>query len=67
MVLSSDSKYPTRRAYVLKLRSDAMPGAISGRIENVLTGQQHEFSSGNELLESLTGDLRASGGIGAKK
>jgi hypothetical protein len=59
MVLSPDTKYPTRRAYVVKLRSDAAPGALSGRIENVLTGQQHEFSSGSELLDSLAGDLRA--------
>jgi hypothetical protein len=59
MVLSSDSKYPTRRAYVLKLRSDAEPGALAGRIENVLTGRQHEFSSGHELLDSIAGDLQA--------
>lgn len=59
MVLSSDTKYPSRRAYVLKLRSDAVPGAISGRIENVVTGEQHEFSSGRELLASLAGDLDA--------
>jgi hypothetical protein len=51
----------------LKLRSDAHAGALAGRIENVLTGQQHEFSSGAELLESLTGDLQASVGIVAKK
>jgi len=60
MVLSSESKYPSQRAYVLKLRSDAAPGTISGRIENVVTGRQHEFSSGNELLDSLSGDLQAS-------
>jgi hypothetical protein len=60
MVLSSDTKYPSRRAYVLKLRSDATPGTLAGRIENVITGEQHEFSSANELLDSLAGDLRAS-------
>ena len=57
MTLNSDSKYPSRRAYVLKLRSDAQPGALAGRLENVITGNQHEFSSGRELLESLAGDL----------
>jgi hypothetical protein len=67
MALRSDTKYPTRRAYVLKLRSDASPGALSGRIENVLTGQQHEFSSGNELLDSLTGDLQANSDERARK
>ena len=60
MVLSSDTKYPSRRAYVLKLRSDAAPGALVGRIENVVTGEQREFSSERELLDSLAGDLRAS-------
>ena len=60
MTLNSDSKYPSRRAYVLKLRSDAQPGALAGRLENVITGRQHEFSSGRELLESLAGDLEAS-------
>ena len=59
MPLSSDSKYPSRRAYVLKLRSDATPGTLSGRLENVITGRQCEFSSGDELLDSLTGDLQA--------
>lgn len=60
MTLNSDSKYPSRRAYVLKLRSDAQPGALAGRLENVITGRQHEFSSGRELLDSLAGDLEGS-------
>jgi hypothetical protein len=60
MTLNSDSKYPSRRAYVLKLRSDAQAGALAGRLENVITGRQHEFSSGRELLESLAGDLEGS-------
>ena len=60
MTLNSDSKYPSRRAYVLKLRSDAQPGALAGRIENVITGRQHEFSSGRELLESLARALEGS-------
>ena len=57
MTLNSDSKYPSRRAYVLKLRNDAQPGALAGRLENVISGRQHEFSSGRELLESLAADL----------
>jgi hypothetical protein len=67
MVLSSDTKYPSRRAYVLKLRSDAGPGALSGRLENVVTGQQREFSSAKELLDSLVGDLQAQSGDTARK
>ena len=58
MPLSSDSKYPSRRAYVLKLRSDATPHALAGRLENVVTGKQREFSSTRELLESLAGELQ---------
>ena len=67
MTLNPDSKYPSRRAYVLKLRSDAQPGALAGRLENVITGTQHEFSSGLELLDSLTGDLAATAGDTTRK
>lgn len=59
MTLNPESKYPSRQAYVVKLRSDARPGALSGRLENVVTGRQREFSSGNELLDSIASDLRA--------
>lgn len=59
MVLNPESKYPNRRAYVLKLRSDAAPHALAGRIENFLTGQQREFANERELLEFLVGDLAA--------
>ena len=57
MTLNPDSKYPSRRAYVLKLRSDAAPGALAGRLENVITGRQHEFSTGRELLAWLGAEL----------
>ncbi|MBK7766649.1 MAG: hypothetical protein IPI44_11295 [Sulfuritalea sp.] len=60
MTLNPESKYPSRRAFVLKLRSDAQPGALSGRLENVVTGKQREFSSGEDLLDSIASDLRAS-------
>jgi hypothetical protein len=42
------------------LQNDAAPGALHGRIENLLTCQQSEFTSGVELLEKLEADLRAS-------
>lgn len=62
MVLDPESKYPNRRAYVLKLRSDATPGALAGRLENLVTGCQRKFSSAEELLESLVSDLASKAG-----
>ena len=62
MVLNPESKYPNRRAYVLKLRGDATPDALAGRLENLVTGQQIEFASARELLESLVRDLETEGG-----
>ncbi|HVP08404.1 MAG TPA: hypothetical protein VMT02_02695 [Burkholderiales bacterium] len=59
MSLSRDTKYPTRRAYVVKVRSDASSGSLAGRVENLFTGQSHEFSSGGELLDSIASDLAA--------
>ncbi len=62
MTLNPESKYPNRRAYVLKVRSDAKPGALAGRLENLVTGEQREFASGNELLESIAVDLEVKAG-----
>jgi hypothetical protein len=59
MPLNPESKYPSRRAYVVKLRSDALPGALAGRVENLVTGQSREFASARELLESIAEDLEA--------
>jgi len=67
MFLNPESKYPNRRAYVLKLRSDARPGALCGRLENVVTGKQREFSSSHELLDSIASDLQASADDTARK
>jgi hypothetical protein len=60
MTLKSESTYPSRRTYVLKLRSDASGDALAGRIENLVTGGQREFASGAELIESIARDLKAS-------
>jgi len=60
MSLDSKAKYPNRRAYVVKLRSDATPGTLAGRLENLVTGSSHEFASGHELLHSIASDLAAS-------
>lgn len=59
MVLNPESKYPNRRTYVLKLRADATADALAGRLENLVTGQQREFTSAQELIECLSRDLAA--------
>jgi hypothetical protein len=59
MTFNTDSKYPTRRAYVVKMRGDANADALAGRLENLVTGRQREFASGGELLESIASDLEA--------
>lgn len=59
MTLKSESKYPSKRAYVLKVRGDAKADALAGRLENLVTGRQCEFASGQELLESIAFDLEA--------
>ena len=59
MSLNPESKYPSRRAYVVKMRSDAIAGELSGRVENLVTGVSREFASGRELLESIASDLEA--------
>lgn len=60
MPLNAESKYPNRRAYVLKVRSDATADALTGRLENLVTGGQCEFTSGRELLDSIANDLKTS-------
>ena len=62
IVLNVKSKYPNRRAYVLKLRADATPSALAGRIENFVTGQQIEFASAHELLQSIARELEPAAG-----
>jgi len=39
------------------VRNDATPGALAGRLENVVTGRQRDFASERELVESLASDL----------
>lgn len=59
MSLKPESKYPNRRAWVLKLRFDARPEDLTGRIENLVTGKQSEFASGAQLLDAIASDLKA--------
>ena len=62
MVLNPESKYPNRRAYVLKLRRDATPDTLAGRIENLVTGHQLEFTSAHALVDCLVRELEAACG-----
>jgi hypothetical protein len=57
MPFQPESKYPNRRSYVIKVRHDAHPDALAGRLENLVTGQQREFASGSELLAVIASDL----------
>lgn len=57
MVLNPESKYPNRHAYVLKLRSDASRDDFVGRIENLVTGEQREFASVQDLVAFVAADL----------
>lgn len=59
MTLKTEATYPSRRAYVLKVRGDAKAGALAGRLENLVTGEQRDFSTGAELLESIATDLES--------
>jgi len=59
MSFNTASKYPTRRAYVVKVRGDATSDSLAGRVENLVTGQQCEFASGRELLRSIARDIEA--------
>lgn len=61
MTLKANVKYPSRRTYVVKVRSDAKPDALAGRLENLVTGQQQEFTSVQELIEWIASDLELGG------
>ncbi len=57
MALNTESKFTSRRTYLVKVHSHAKPGALTGRVENFVTGQQHEFASSDELIASILNDL----------
>lgn len=70
MRLNSEAKNPSRRAYVLKVRSDPRPGALVGRLENPVTRPQLQLASADELLQSIATDLAATapdGGVDATR
>lgn len=66
MVLNPESKYPTRRAYVVKLQNDATPATLVGRVENLVTGHQRDFACAGELLRAISADLAVSAGSQAE-
>jgi len=60
MNLKSDPKYPIHRMYVVKLNSDATPDALYGRVENLVSGKQLDFTSARELCRLLKRELETS-------
>lgn len=59
MTLTQDPLHPVRRHYVLKLDRQADPakGVVSGRVENLATGQVFDFDDAKSLLEGLAREL----------
>ena len=61
MTLRADPTYPSRRTYVVKVRGDAVPAELCGRLENLVTCKQNDFTSARELLDLIARDLESSG------
>lgn len=59
MTLNPETKYPSRRTYVVRVRSDARPYLLAGRVEGLVTGESWDFASGHELLTALVRDIEA--------
>lgn len=59
MILRADSKYPIPRTYVVKLSSDATSDALSGRLENLVSGKHRDFTSARELFQMIAGDIES--------
>ena len=58
MNLSNEPEYPTRRAYGVKVRSDATADALVGRLESLVNGWRCEFTSAHDLVRLIADDLR---------
>lgn len=67
MTLIPETKYPYRRAFVVRLRGDATPSALAGRLENLFDGRQTEFASGPELLASIAAGMAPLAGTPADR
>ncbi len=57
MTLRADPTYPSRRTFVVKLHSDATPDALCGRLENLVTCKQTDFTSARELFDLIARDI----------
>ncbi|HVN33720.1 MAG TPA: hypothetical protein VMU96_00530 [Casimicrobiaceae bacterium] len=57
MSLKTEAKFTSRRTFLVKLHSAAKRGAMTGRVENFVTGRQYEFASSDELIASILNDL----------
>jgi len=55
----AESRYPSRLTWVLKLHVDAVPHALVGRLENIVTARRVDFASGRELLDAIAHELAA--------
>lgn len=62
MDVHPETKFPNRLAFVLKLRSDATPDALAGRLENLITGRRLDFGSARELLDEIAREIDANPG-----
>lgn len=58
MILRADPEYSSRRTYVVKVRSDATPDALVGRLENLVNGRRYAFTSAHDLVRLIADDLR---------
>ena len=45
----------------VKLRSDATPDALCGRLENLVTCKQSDFTSARELFDLIARDIDSCG------
>jgi hypothetical protein len=59
MSLNTESKFTSRRTYIVKVHADSKPGVLTGRLENFVTGRQREFASSDELIASILHDLNS--------
>jgi len=58
-MLKGEPKFPARRTYVVKFRSDATLEALCGRVENLITCKQSEFASARELCRLIAHDFQS--------
>ena len=65
MTLNPESKFTSRRTYVVRVHRDSKRGVLTGRLENFVTGRQHEFATSDELIASILNDLDSGADVGS--